>query len=101
MELVSRVARLEGPLPGGRLPRWARLVAAEVAAGIGLDPEEVVREAEAILARAERAGVLGSGDAVTRARARTQAAVNRRCVMAWRSYRVAGVVSRRGVMGRD
>jgi hypothetical protein len=31
---------------------------------MGLDPEEVVREAEAILARAEAAGVLGSGEAL-------------------------------------
>ena len=63
MRLSCRVARLEGPLPGVRLPRWARVVAAEVAE-LGLDPEEVVREAEAILAGAKGTGVLGSRDDV-------------------------------------
>ena len=62
MKLRSRVARLERPLPGGRLPAWARAMAAEVATEHGLDPQEVMREAELILARAEVAGVLGSGD---------------------------------------
>jgi hypothetical protein len=60
--LASRVARLEAPLLGGQLPRWARVVAGEVAAEVGLDPKEVVREAEAILVRAEAAGMLGSED---------------------------------------
>jgi hypothetical protein len=64
MRLPSRVSRLEAPLPGGRLPRWTRVVAAEVAAEMGLDPEEVVREAESILVCAEAAGVLGSGEAL-------------------------------------
>jgi hypothetical protein len=62
MKLACRVSRLETP-PGGRLPALARAVAAEVAAEMGLDPEAVVREAEAILVRAEAAGVLGSGEA--------------------------------------
>ena len=64
MKLASRVSRLEGPLPGGRLPHWARVVAAEVAAELGLDPKEVVRDAEDILAHAKAGGVLGSGEAV-------------------------------------
>ena len=62
MRLAKRVGRLEGPLPGGRLPAWARAVAAEVATEAGLDPGEVVREAEAILARAAKAGVLGDAE---------------------------------------
>ena len=66
MRLARRVGRLEGPLPGGRLPEWARAVAAEVAAEEGLDPAEVVREAEAILARAEKAGVLGDAEGLAR-----------------------------------
>jgi hypothetical protein len=62
MKLAYRVSRLEAPLPDGRFLHWARVVAAEVAAELGLDPEEVVREAEAILAGAKGAGVLGSRD---------------------------------------
>lgn len=64
MRLARRVAHLECPLPGGHLPAWVRAMAVEVAAELGLDSHEVVREAEGILARAAAAGVLGSGDAL-------------------------------------
>ena len=64
MRLARRVAHLERPLPGGSLPAWARLMAAKEAAEQELDPDEVVREAEALLIRAEAADVLGSGDAL-------------------------------------
>ena len=64
MRLARRLDHLERPLPGGHLPVWARVMAAKVAVEQGLDPGEVVREAEAMLARAEDAGVLGSGDAL-------------------------------------
>ena len=66
MKLAYRLYRLEAPLPGRRLPRWARTVAGEVATEMGLDPEAVVREAEAILARAEAAGVRASGEDLVR-----------------------------------
>lgn len=60
MRLARRVAHLERPLPGEHLPAWARVLVAEVAMEQGLEPEEVVREAEVLLARAEAAGMLGS-----------------------------------------
>ena len=44
---------------GGRLRGWAQALAERVAAERGLDPGEVVREAEALLALAAGAGVLG------------------------------------------
>jgi hypothetical protein len=62
--LARRVAHLEGPLPGGHLPRWVRTLAAEIAADAGLDAEAVIRETEAIVAQAATAGVLGSLDAL-------------------------------------
>ncbi|MCC6421465.1 MAG: hypothetical protein IT429_24875 [Gemmataceae bacterium] len=60
MRLGRRLARLERPRPGGRLPAWALAVAAEVAAEAGVEAELVVREAEAVRARAEAAGALGT-----------------------------------------
>jgi len=66
VRLAQRVGRLERPLPGGRLPAWARAVAAEVAAEAGLDVGEVVREAEAIMERAGTAGVLGDAGELAR-----------------------------------
>ncbi len=59
MRLARRVGRLEAPRDG-RLPPWARSLAAEVAAEAGLEPEAVIEEAEAILAQAAAAGALGS-----------------------------------------
>jgi hypothetical protein len=64
MTLARRIAHLERPLPGGHLPAPARVLAAKVAAEMGLDANDVVRETEAILVRAEAAGVLGSGAAL-------------------------------------
>ncbi len=66
MKLGRRVGRLEAPLPGGRLPGWARALAARVAGEHGLDPGEVVREAEALLVRAGKAGVLGDAEGLAR-----------------------------------
>jgi hypothetical protein len=59
MRLARRVGRLEAP-EDGRLPPWARELAAEVALAQGLEPAEVIVEAEAVLAQAAAAGVLGS-----------------------------------------
>lgn len=59
MRLARRVARLEAP-EDGRLPGWARSLAAEVAQEAGLESEAVIDEAEAVLAQAATAGVLGS-----------------------------------------
>lgn len=64
MRLRGRLDRLERPLQGGRLPAWARALAERVAVERGLAPGEVVREAEALLARAMAAGVLGDAEAV-------------------------------------
>jgi hypothetical protein len=60
VRLGRRLDRLERPAPGGRLPLWALRLAERLAAEHGLDPKMVVAEAEAVLARAETAGVLGS-----------------------------------------
>lgn len=59
MKLARRVGLLESPRDG-RLPPWARLLAAEVAEEAGLEPGAVIDEAEAILTQAAKAGVLGS-----------------------------------------
>ena len=66
MRLARRVAHLERPRLGGYLPAWARVLVTEMAAELGLDPGEVVREAAALLARAEDAGVLESGATLAR-----------------------------------
>lgn len=50
MRLARRVARLEDPLAGGRLPCWAEAIVGEVATEWGLDPAAVLRETMAILA---------------------------------------------------
>lgn len=62
MKLRGRVERLERPPQGGRLPAWARALAERVAIEHGLDPAEVVREAEVLLPRVAAAGVLGSAE---------------------------------------
>jgi hypothetical protein len=59
VRLARRVGRLEAP-EDGRLPPWACALAAEVALAEGLEPEAVIAEAEAVLAQAAAAGVLGS-----------------------------------------
>ena len=66
VKLGRRVGRLERPRPGGRLPAWARALTERVAGEHGLDPGEVAREAEALLARAGRAGVLGDAEDLAR-----------------------------------
>jgi hypothetical protein len=62
MTLARRIARLEHPSLSGSLPAWVQVLAAEVATEAGLDPAEVVREAEAILAHANAAGVWDTGE---------------------------------------
>lgn len=62
--LARRVAHLEGPLPGGHLPRWVRTLTTEIATERGLDAAAVILEAKAILAQAAAAGVLESLDAL-------------------------------------
>lgn len=64
MKLGRRIATLEGPLPGGHLSPQARAIAVEVATTWGLDPDEVVREAEHLLAEAAAADALGSTEAL-------------------------------------
>jgi hypothetical protein len=56
---LERLANVDGP-PIGRLPPWARALVVEVALAGGLEPWEVIAEAEAILEQAAAAGVLGS-----------------------------------------
>jgi deoxyribodipyrimidine photolyase-like uncharacterized protein len=50
----------------GRLPRWAQVVVAEVAAETGVDPDAVARETMGILAEARDAGMLGNAEAMAR-----------------------------------
>jgi hypothetical protein len=64
MNLGRRIAHLEGPLPGGHLSPQAHAIAVDVATTWGLDPDEVVREAERIFAEASAADALGSTEAL-------------------------------------
>jgi hypothetical protein len=64
MNLGRRIVKLEGPLPGGHLSPHVRAIAVEVATTWGLDPDEVVRESERILAEAVAADALRSSEAL-------------------------------------